>query len=232
MIKRWMITFVVLVGVSACRPAVDPAPSLETIVTEAPGAAPAPVEEVEAESSATALAAEGATAPPVDAPAPTEIVCDGVRTPPQQEGPYYSPGSPERTTLIEEGMAGTPVLLFGRVFNQDCEPLAGVKVDFWLADVDGEYDNVGYRLRGHVFTDETGYYELESIEPGLYTGRPPHIHVKLFAPDGRELLTTQMYFAGSENSAEVTGSPELYVSYGQPDAAGRTPILFNFVVPN
>jgi protocatechuate 3,4-dioxygenase beta subunit len=163
-------------------------------------------------------------------PEPTLIACDGVLTSPQQEGPFYSPGSPERSSLIEERMPGVPVLIFGRVFDQDCDPIPGAKLDFWLADVNGEYDNVGYTLRGHVFTDENGYYTLESIEPTAYTGRPPHIHVKVFAPGGEELLTTQMYFAGSEGSTEVTNSPKLYVKYLATDESGRQQILFNFVV--
>jgi protocatechuate 3,4-dioxygenase beta subunit len=127
-------------------------------------------------------------------------------------------------------MPGNPILIMGRVFDQDCNPIAGAKVDFWLADVNGEYDNLGYTLRGHVFTDENGYYAMESIEPGLYTGRPPHIHVKVFAPDGRELLTTQMYFPGSEGSADVQAAPALLVTYLGPDQNGRQQVIFNFVI--
>jgi protocatechuate 3,4-dioxygenase beta subunit len=127
-------------------------------------------------------------------------------------------------------MPGVPILIFGRVFDQDCNPIPGAKLDFWLADVNGEYDNVGYTLRGHVFTDDEGNYALESIEPTSYTGRPPHIHVKVFAPDDEELLTTQMYFAGSEASTEVTNSPELCVNYLAADENGRLQVLFNFVV--
>jgi protocatechuate 3,4-dioxygenase beta subunit len=153
-----------------------------------------------------------------------------VPTPPQQEGPFFSPGSPERSNLIDEGMPGVPIVLFGRVFDQDCLPIPGAKVDFWLADVNGEYDNVGYTLRGHVFTDADGYYTLESIEPTAYTGRPAHIHVKVYAPSGEELLTTQLYFAGSEGSAEVSNWPALFVNYLAADAEGRQQVFFNFVV--
>jgi len=176
------------------------------------------------ESALTATTTSTAT------PEPTPIACNGVLTSAQQEGPFFSPGSPERDSLIDEGMPGVPVLILGRVFDQDCNPIPGAKLDFWLADVNGEYDNVGYTLRGHVFTDENGNYTLESIEPTSYTGRPPHIHVKVYAPSGEELLTTQMYFAGSEDSAEVSNAPELYVNYLEPDGNGRMQVLFNFVV--
>jgi len=161
---------------------------------------------------------------------PTPFPCDGSLTSPNQEGPFYSPGSPEKGSLIEEGMPGIPILISGRVLDQDCNPIPGAELDFWLADVNGEYDNVGYRLRGHLFTDENGYYALESIEPTPYTGRPPHIHVKVFAPDGNELLTTQMYFTGSEGSSDVTTSPDLLVEYLGLDEDGRKLATFNFIV--
>lgn len=167
---------------------------------------------------------------PKSEPAATPIPCSGTLTSPNQEGPYYSVGSSERSSLIDAGMAGVPILIVGRVFDQDCKPIAGAKLDFWLADVNGEYDNTGYTLRGHLFSDANGNYALESIEPTSYTGRPPHIHVKVFAPDGRELLTTQMYFAGSEGSADVSASPDLLVNYLEPDENGRRQVLFNFIV--
>ena len=162
--------------------------------------------------------------------APTPIACDGALTSAQQEGPFFSPGSPERDSLIEEGMPGVPVLIIGRVFDQECNPIPGANLDFWLADVNGDYDNVGYTLRGHVYTDDDGYYTLASIEPTSYTGRPPHIHVKVYAPSGEELLTTQMYFAGSEGSAEVTNAPKLFVNYLESDDSEQLQVLFNFVV--
>jgi protocatechuate 3,4-dioxygenase beta subunit len=155
-----------------------------------------------------------------------------VLSPAQQEGPYFSPGSPQRDSLIDEGMPGVPVLIYGRVFDQDCNPIPEAKLDFWLADVNGEYDNVGYTLRGHVFTSEDGYYQIESIEPTSYTGRPPHIHVKVYSPGGEELLTTQMYFAGSQDSAEVRDNPVLFVTYLEADEDGGLQVLFNFVVRN
>lgn len=99
---------------------------------------------------------------------------------PQTEGPYYSPNTPERNILFEEGMEGTKLILVGYVLDQDCNPLPNAWLDFWQADARGEYDNTGYRLRGHQFTDEQGRYYLETVLPGLYLSRPiEHIHVKV-----------------------------------------------------
>ena len=127
-------------------------------------------------------------------------------------------------------MAGSPVRIVGQIFDPACNPIVGAKLDFWQADFDGAYDNEGYRLRGHVFTDEDGAYLLESIEPGPYTGRPPHIHVKVFAPDGRELLTSQIYTSGSEDSADVLAAPDLLATYVETDSSGVKQVLFDFVV--
>jgi protocatechuate 3,4-dioxygenase beta subunit len=64
-------------------------------------------------------------------------------------------------------------------------------LDFWQADVNGAYDNVGFRFRGHQFTNAQGAFALTTIVPGLYPGRTRHIHVKMQAP-GRPVLTTQL----------------------------------------
>lgn len=151
----------------------------------------------------------------------------------QTEGPYYTPNSPERSSLVEAGMGGTPLLVTGRVFEQDCQPITGAKVDFWQTDDQGQYDNSGYRLRGHQYTDENGVYALETIVPGQYPGRTAHIHVKVFAPDGRELLTTQIYIPGlSDQTPDGIYRPELLAQDLEPEADGRRRLGFNFVVFN
>jgi protocatechuate 3,4-dioxygenase beta subunit len=126
---------------------------------------------------------------------PTPACGDGhaVPTPEQTEGPYYTPDTPMRTSLSEPGMAGTRLRVGGLVLGRSCRPLANVLVDLWHADAAGRYDNAGYRLRGHQFTDAQGRWQFETILPGLYTGRTRHLHVKLQPPRG-DILTTQLYF--------------------------------------
>ncbi|MGQ0570141.1 MAG: dioxygenase family protein [Armatimonadota bacterium] len=116
-------------------------------------------------------------------------------TPRQTEGPFYKPSSPQRNSLVEPGMAGTRLLVTGYVLSTACRPIARALVDFWQCDDRGQYDNAGFRLRGHQFTDVAGRYSLETIVPGLYPGRTRHIHVKVQAPN-RPVLTTQLYFPG------------------------------------
>jgi protocatechuate 3,4-dioxygenase beta subunit len=127
----------------------------------------------------------------------------------QTEGPYFTPNSPERTSLLEPGMAGTKILVSGRVLATSCRPIAGALIDFWQADDAGRYDNVGYTLRGHQFTDDEGRYTLETIVPGVYPGRTRHFHVKVQAPN-RPVLTTQLYFPNEpRNARDGIFRPEL-----------------------
>jgi protocatechuate 3,4-dioxygenase beta subunit len=149
-------------------------------------------------------------------------------TPAQAEGPFFTPNSPQRTSLLEAGMAGTPMLLTGYVLSTGCEPIPGALVDFWHADDSGVYDNAGYRLRGHQFTDEAGRYTLETIIPGLYPGRTRHFHVKVQAAN-QPVLTTQLYFPDEPiNTRDGLFIPELLME-GQGDA-GENRWAFNFVL--
>jgi len=146
----------------------------------------------------------------------------------QTEGPYYKAKSPERTALLEPGMGGTKLIVTGYVLTKDCQPIANAWLDFWQADDHGVYDNAGYRLRGHLFTDETGRFTLATILPGEYPGRTEHIHVKVQAPNG-PILTTQLYFPGvAANDRDSIFDPALLADV-QDTATGKV-ATFNFVV--
>jgi protocatechuate 3,4-dioxygenase beta subunit len=118
----------------------------------------------------------------------------------QTEGPFFTPNSPERTSLREDGVAGVYMLVSGLVLGTDCQPIPGALLDFWHADAAGAYDNVGFRLRGHQFADDQGRYQLETIMPGLYTSRTRHFHVKVQRANG-PVLTTQLYFPDEGSNA-------------------------------
>ncbi|GAA4228122.1 dioxygenase [Actinomadura meridiana] len=152
---------------------------------------------------------------------------DDEPTPPQTEGPYFSPGSPERSD-IRSGKPGTYLTMSGIVYTQDCKPVAHALLDFWQADNGGNYDNVGYVFRGHQFTDDQGRYKLTTIVPGLYPGRTRHIHVKLQRPNGR-ILTTQTYFPNEpRNQTDTIFDPRLLMTMGT-DQNGKTATI-DFVI--
>jgi protocatechuate 3,4-dioxygenase beta subunit len=162
------------------------------------------------------------------ASAPTAVCAKLSPTISMTEGPYFKPDSPERASLFEAGMTGIKLVLSGFVLTTDCKPVAHALLDFWQANADGQYDNSGYTLRGHQFTDELGHYELITVIPGLYAGRTEHIHVKVQAPGG-PLLTTQLFFPGvSENDTDGIFDPTLLMDIQ--DAGDGKTATFNFVV--
>jgi protocatechuate 3,4-dioxygenase beta subunit len=134
---------------------------------------------------------------------------DDEPTPAETAGPFFKPRSPERASLLENGLHGTRLELTGRVYGRNCRPLAGALLDFWHADDSGVYDNDGFRLRGHQLTDAQGRYHLTTILPGAYSGRTRHIHVRVqpgvpggsAAGSGR-VLTTQLYFPGEKRNRD------------------------------
>jgi protocatechuate 3,4-dioxygenase beta subunit len=164
------------------------------------------------------------------APLAATAACDDGDDPtePQTEGPFFTPRSPRRRSLLAPGLTGTRLTLTGYVLSTRCRPIRGALLDFWQADARGVYDNEGYRLRGHQLTDSLGRYRLDTIVPGLYSGRTRHIHVKAQAPR-RPALTTQLYFPGvARNRTDGIFDPSLVVRWRTVGA--RRVARFDFVV--
>jgi len=162
-----------------------------------------------------AAGAAGLAWPSTGLPATPACGAGSDATPRQTEGPYFTRDSPARNSLVEPGILGQRLVLSGTVLSLDCRPLAGALLDFWQADADGAYDNQGYRLRGHQFTDADGRYRLETVVPGLYPGRTRHIHVKVQSKGG-PVLTTQLYFPDvPQNRRDGLFTPALLVSLTQ-----------------
>ena len=96
---------------------------------------------------------------------------------------YFKPSSPQRADLVEPDSKARLVELSGLVLTRACRPVARALVDLWHADERGDYDNRGFRYRGHLFTDAEGRYRFRTILPALYPGRTRHYHVKVQAPE-------------------------------------------------
>jgi protocatechuate 3,4-dioxygenase beta subunit len=93
--------------------------------------------------------------------APTPSCHDGDEpTVSETEGPFFKPRSPERSDLREAGGGGRRFELSGFVLTRSCRPLSGAVVDLWHADDKGEYDNIGFRYRGHVITGSDGAFRF------------------------------------------------------------------------
>jgi len=154
--------------------------------------------------------------------------CGDDPTPRQTAGPFFKPNSPQRLSLMEAGASGDAMTLAGRVLSTSCEPVSGVLIDFWHCDAKGNYDNRGYRYRGHQFADADGGFSLKTEVPGLYPGRTRHIHVIVQAP-GRQPLITQLYFPGEPlNQKDFIFNPVLLLNVASESTPMRT--QFDFVL--
>jgi protocatechuate 3,4-dioxygenase beta subunit len=112
-------------------------------------------------------------------------------TPPDMLGPFYKPNAPERART------GTGIVVTGAVRSaKGCAALPGARVEWWSADERGEY---GDDLRATQHTDATGRLTYETVTPGRYPGRPPHLHVRITAPHHKPLIT-QLYPQPNQHS--------------------------------
>ena len=140
-------------------------------------------------------------------------------TEPDIVGPFYRFGAPFQSRLAGPDEPGERLMLTGTVFSSDCQtPVPGALIEVWQANNAGAYDTIKpgnfteastFHLRGMLYTNEKGRYEIETIVPGRYPippnlpglekyaglTRPAHIHFRvmesLHVP-----VTTQLYFKG------------------------------------
>ena len=112
--------------------------------------------------------------------------CEPTR--PDMLGPFYEPNTPVRTSV------GSGYVLSGSVLAAGgCEPVRDARIEFWLANPEGEYDDAH---RATVYVGEEGKYRFESNVPVSYGGRPPHIHIRVTASGYRDLVTQHYPDAG------------------------------------
>jgi protocatechuate 3,4-dioxygenase beta subunit len=105
-------------------------------------------------------------------------------TRPDMLGPFYKPDAPERAAT------GHGLVVQGTVRSaKGCAPLSGARLEWWSADERGEYHD---ELRATQRTASDGAFRYETVAPGRYPGRAPHVHVKVSAP-GHRTLVTQLY---------------------------------------
>ncbi|MDO8348690.1 MAG: hypothetical protein Q7T30_00520 [Planctomycetota bacterium] len=172
------------------------------------------------------------------APLEGEELC--VLTSHQAEGPFFIT-APRRRDLTEDRIGRALHLKLQVVRMPDCQPIEGAVVEIWHCDADGVYSGYSEELahdlwetvkllaptggkhvnpsndkrflRGAQVTDAIGYVEFETIFPGWYEPRSPHIHFKILL-EGRDGLVSQFYFEpGFCDDLYVRESP--YCLYGK-----------------
>ena len=139
-------------------------------------------------------------------------------TPSQVEGPFYPVEPiPLNNDLVHHagGTAeGEQLDLSGVIRDAEGKPLANTLIEIWQCDAAGRYRHPRARNTesfdkhfagfGAVKTSATGEYRFVTLMPVPYTGRPPHIHVKIHR-NGKTLLTSQIYLKGQEKENGVIG---------------------------
>lgn len=161
------------------------------------------------------------------------------RTPRLTEGPFYPDKMPLDTNndLVIVNDSITPAVgeithLTGRVLGANGEPVRDAVIEIWQVDNRGVYLNTadsGRRQRDVNFqgygccpTGKDGEYRFRTIKPVPYTGRTPHIHLRV-NKGGRELLTTQVFVDGHpQNRTDM-------VLNGIRDPFDRELVLVDFV---
>lgn len=102
-------------------------------------------------------------------------------TPEDAFGPFGRVTPPLRAKI------GTGHVLTGVVLSAvDCRPIRGARVAFWQSNKQGRYTRA---TSGTVRTNSAGRFRFEGPYPPSYEGRPPHIHIRVVAPNHEVLLT-------------------------------------------
>jgi protocatechuate 3,4-dioxygenase beta subunit len=106
--------------------------------------------------------------------------------PEQEVGPFYVALHRIRSNIVGNRQGVPLILRITIVDASTCKPLVGAAVDVWQADAVGHYSDESREetlgqtwLRGVQLTDSHGLAKFTTIYPGFYSGRAPHIHVKV-----------------------------------------------------
>lgn len=169
-------------------------------------------------------------------------------TPEATEGPFYVK-SPDRIDIRDESKGLPLELELEIVRLPDCTTAADVTVEIWHCNAVGQYsghpslsprksfdailamftktdangtiptENGTRFLRGAQTTDATGRVRFQTIFPGWYDPRVPHIHIKVY--DGeRSYVTAQLYLP--DDLAE-----QIYSSHPDYEPHGPCPYTAN-----
>ncbi|KAI0431370.1 Intradiol ring-cleavage dioxygenase [Xylaria sp. FL1042] len=126
-------------------------------------------------------------------------------------GPYWVGGELIRTD-VTDGQSGIPLHLDLQFIDiNTCEPIpAATLVDIWACNATGVYSGVSSQGQGGLntthgrgiqSTDEDGVVQFDTILPGWYTGRTPHIHMMSTA--GATLLENNTYVSDSGTPSHI-----------------------------
>lgn len=142
-----------------------------------------------------------------------------VESPVEIKGPFpiLSPADLVKSNIIGN-RTGVPLVIniIVQNINENCMPIANVKVDIWQCDAKGNYSEYNNQLegdftsdhflRGRQITNDLGQVTFVSIYPGWYPGRAPHLHLEVKNNLNQSLLVTQIAFPENVSSTVYTSS--------------------------
>lgn len=157
---------------------------------------------------------------------PGAEVC--VLTPQATEGPFYFDRKLVRAD-IAEGKHGAPLTLTLQMVNaKDCARLEQARVDVWHSEFAGQETGSARGetfLRGTQFANADGEVRFETIYPGWYPGRTPHIHFKVFT-DPASVATGQLYFPDALSTRIYASIPPYNARKAKRDTDNNNDFVF------
>ena len=171
-----------------------------------------------------------------------------IASPAMTEGPFFVDEKMNRADLVggtdrPAVVNAAPLRLNLGVFKLDetgFRPMPGVQVDLWHCDAVGVYSDTDASmnheqtggqdwLRGFQRSDGAGQVVFETIVPGWYRGRTPHIHFKVRPPaegdQPQREFTSQLFFDHAQLSPIYAGGA--YAARGQPDRSNAQDNIYN-----
>jgi len=127
---------------------------------------------------------------------------------------------------IREGLPGVQLRQKIRIIGaENCLPMAGVRVNIWHCDRDGNYSGYGTEagltyFRGYQFTDESGECEFITIVPGWYPGRVTHVHFQVYVSTQYSAIS-QWTWPHEAVVQAALDHPELYPEGPDPLSPGQ-----------
>ncbi|MDR7082008.1 protocatechuate 3,4-dioxygenase beta subunit [Arthrobacter ginsengisoli] len=194
-----------------------------------------------------AASSTAATSTPSASPTLTRAIAEcGVEIPQETAGPYPGDGSNGPNVLAASGVVrqditssfgtssttadGVPLTVTLTLLDNanGCAPLSGAAVYAWHCDKAGKYSmydaglkNENY-LRGVQAADANGQVIFQTIFPGAYSGRWPHIHFEVFESMDNATAAGQV-LAVSQIALTDAACKEVYASAGYESSARNFP---------
>ena len=122
------------------------------------------------------------------------------------------PGQKGFIQLAKSNEPGEPLVIYGKVIDRaTSKPIRNVSLFLYQTDSSGIYNTSGgpddqARIRGTMFTNETGCFKVRTILPGDYPGskNSRHLHYVINAEGFKEIKSI-LFFKGF-TTANITGA--------------------------